>query len=57
MVASGAPEAAILRYARRARYDLVVMGVNRRPGERLYFGESTETVLQKSERSLLLVSS
>jgi nucleotide-binding universal stress UspA family protein len=58
IVTSGdAPEEAILRYARRARYDLVVMGVSRRPGERLYFGESTETVLQKSERSLLLVSS
>lgn len=52
-----APEEAILRYARRARYDLVVMGVSRRPGDRLYFGEGVEALLQKLDRSILLVSS
>jgi nucleotide-binding universal stress UspA family protein len=57
VTSSGAPEEAILRYAKRGRYDLIVMGVSRRPGERLYFGENTETVLQKSVRSLVLVSS
>ena len=57
VTSTGTPDEAILRYARRARYDLIVMGVSRRPGERLYFGESAEAVLQKSDRSLLLVSS
>jgi nucleotide-binding universal stress UspA family protein len=52
-----APEDSILRYANRARYDLVVMGVSRRPGEHLYFGEVAETLLQKLEQSILLVSS
>ena len=58
MVSSNtAPEDSILRYANRARYDLVVMGVNKRPGDRLYFGEVAASLLEKAERSLLLVSS
>lgn len=54
---NAAPEDSILRYAKRARYDLVVMGVSKRPGDRLYFGEVAASLLEKAERSLLLVSS
>ena len=32
------PQDAILRELKSGRYDLVVMGVNRRPGEALFFG-------------------
>lgn len=51
-----APEEAILRAA-RARDTLIVMGVNRRPGDELFFGEVAAAVLARSTRSLLLVSS
>jgi Kef-type K+ transport system membrane component KefB/nucleotide-binding universal stress UspA family protein len=57
MTRSRAPEESILRYLGRARYDLVVMGVRRRPGERLYFGEMAEAILARSEQSLLLIAS
>jgi hypothetical protein len=33
------------------------MGVNRRPGDSLFFGEAATAVLEKSDRSLVLVSS
>ena len=51
-----APEAAILREAARGRYDLIVMGVNRRPGDALYFGDVAAAVLEKSEASILFVT-
>jgi Kef-type K+ transport system membrane component KefB/nucleotide-binding universal stress UspA family protein len=51
-----APEAAILREASRGRHDLIVMGVNRRPGETLYFGDVAAAVLGKAEASVLLVA-
>lgn len=49
-------DSAILREAERGRFDLVIMGVNRRPGETLYFGKVPESVLAKAKTSLLLVS-
>ena len=51
-----APEAAILREAARGRYDLIVMGVNRRPGEALYFGDVAAAVLEKAEASVVFVT-
>jgi Kef-type K+ transport system membrane component KefB/nucleotide-binding universal stress UspA family protein len=48
---------AILRQAGASRYTLIVMGVNRRPGETLFFGEVTAAILERSQRSILLVSS
>jgi len=51
-----APEEAILRAA-RARDTLIVMGVNRRPGDELFFGEVAAAVLAGSTRSILFVSS
>jgi Kef-type K+ transport system membrane component KefB/nucleotide-binding universal stress UspA family protein len=51
-----APEDAILRQARVGRHDLIVMGVNRRPGETLFFGKVAAAVLENSERSILFVS-
>ncbi|MFL5130437.1 MAG: cation:proton antiporter [Microvirga sp.] len=52
-----AAEDAILRQARIGRYCLVVMGVSRRPGETLFFGNVAEAVLEGSDRTLLFVAS
>jgi Kef-type K+ transport system membrane component KefB/nucleotide-binding universal stress UspA family protein len=52
----GADEA-ILKETERSQHNLVVMGASRRPGENLFFGETTAAVLEKSKASLLIVSS
>lgn len=51
----GSPELAILRRARRARFNLVVMGVSRREGERLSYGTIADTLMETSGISLVLV--
>jgi K+:H+ antiporter len=52
-----APDEAILKEMTRRRHNLVVMGVSRRPGEKLFFGDIAAALLEKSERSLLFVAS
>jgi Kef-type K+ transport system membrane component KefB/nucleotide-binding universal stress UspA family protein len=52
-----APEDAILRQAAAGRHTLIVMGVNRRPGDTLFFGDVAAAVLEKSARSVLFISS
>jgi Kef-type K+ transport system membrane component KefB/nucleotide-binding universal stress UspA family protein len=49
-----APEEAILRKARR--YNLIVMGVNRRPGDTLFFGNVAAAILKQSKAAILFVS-
>jgi nucleotide-binding universal stress UspA family protein len=51
-----APNTAILREAGRG-YDLVVLGVSRRPGDLLFFGNTAAAVLEKSPTSNLFVAS
>jgi nucleotide-binding universal stress UspA family protein len=51
-----APEQAILREVRRGGHDLIVMGVNRRPGEVLFFGNVAAAVLNATEASVLFVA-
>ena len=51
------PQDAILRELKRGRFDLVVMGVNRRPGEALYFGNVAAAVIADAKASVLLLSS
>ena len=48
---------AILGQLRRARHNLIVMGVSRRPGETLSFGRTPGAILAQSPRSVLFVSS
>jgi Kef-type K+ transport system membrane component KefB/nucleotide-binding universal stress UspA family protein len=48
---------AILTEITRGKHNLVVMGASRRPGEKLFFGETTAAVLEKSKASLMIVSS
>ena len=52
-----AAEDAILRQARLGGYNLIVMGVTRRPGEALLFGNVATAILESSERSILFVAS
>jgi nucleotide-binding universal stress UspA family protein len=54
---SAAPLDAILREAGSTRHTLIVMGVNRRPGDTLFFGDVAAAVLERSARSILFVSS
>jgi K+:H+ antiporter len=51
-----APEEAILREAARGGCDLIVMGVNRRSGDALFFGNVAAAVLERAKASVLLVS-
>jgi Kef-type K+ transport system membrane component KefB/nucleotide-binding universal stress UspA family protein len=50
------PSEAIIREAKRG-YDLVVLGVSRRPGETLFFGDTAASVLERSDTSNLFVAS
>ena len=53
--ANMAPDEAILRESKRG-YDLIVLGVSRRPGDTLFFGNTAATVLDHSETSNLFVA-
>jgi nucleotide-binding universal stress UspA family protein len=55
--ANDAPEEAILKEMGRRRATLVVMGVGRRPGEKLFFGDTAAALLETSQKSLLFVVS
>ena len=46
----------ILREAAATRHTLIVMGVNRRPGDTLFFGDVAAAILERSSRSILFVS-
>ncbi len=50
------PDQAIIQHAHRGRVDLIVMGVNRRPGEVLSFGVVADSVREKSKRSILFLA-
>jgi len=57
VLADRAADEAIMREVERRKHNLVVMGVGRRPGEKLFFGDTAAALLEKSERSLLFVAS
>jgi Kef-type K+ transport system membrane component KefB/nucleotide-binding universal stress UspA family protein len=57
VTAHASPAKAILEQARRGKQNLIVMGVSRRPGETLSFGEVAAAVLENTERSVLFVAS
>jgi nucleotide-binding universal stress UspA family protein len=57
VVTERAADEAILGEVERRNHNLVVMGVGRRPGEKLFFGDTAAALLEKSERSLLFVAS
>lgn len=49
------PELDILRCARSGNFNLIVVGVSRRSGERLSYGDIADTLLATADRSCLLV--
>jgi Kef-type K+ transport system membrane component KefB/nucleotide-binding universal stress UspA family protein len=57
VLANDAPDAAILKEAERRQHNLIVLGVGRRPGDKLYFGETATALLANAEASLLFVGS
>jgi Kef-type K+ transport system membrane component KefB/nucleotide-binding universal stress UspA family protein len=48
---------AILKETAKRQHNLIVMGVERRPGEKLFFGETATAILEKSDRSVVFVVS
>jgi Kef-type K+ transport system membrane component KefB/nucleotide-binding universal stress UspA family protein len=52
-----APDQAILAQAKQGGHDLIVMGVQRRPGDKLFFGDTATAVFEKSPGSVLFLSS
>ncbi len=55
-VSGARPADAIVTEAKTGGHNLIVMGVSRRPGERLYFGDTPTAVLAKSPCSLLFLA-
>jgi len=53
----GAAEDAILKEAERGGYDLIVLGVSRRPGETLFFGNIAAVLLERCDTAILFVAS
>ena len=45
-----------LRMIERGGYDLIVLGVTRRPGETLFFGNTAAAVLERCETAILFVA-
>ena len=56
MRAGVAPEDAILTEVKRDKHDLIVLGVNRRTGEQLFFGDTARAVLDKAPASILFLA-
>ncbi len=55
--AEKAADDAILKEAAKRRHNLIVIGVERRPGHELFLGETAAAVLERSDRSIVLVVS
>jgi Kef-type K+ transport system membrane component KefB/nucleotide-binding universal stress UspA family protein len=51
-----AADQAIVKEMGRRRNNLLVMGVNRRPGEKLFFGDTAAALLASSTKSLVFVA-
>jgi Kef-type K+ transport system membrane component KefB/nucleotide-binding universal stress UspA family protein len=51
-----AADAAILKEVQAGRYDLIVMGASRRSGEKLFFGNTAQAVLERSTCSVMFLT-
>jgi nucleotide-binding universal stress UspA family protein len=52
-----APDEAILAQAKSGGHDMIVIGVQRRPGDKLFFGDTSTSIFEKSPISVLFLSS
>jgi Kef-type K+ transport system membrane component KefB/nucleotide-binding universal stress UspA family protein len=50
------PDVAIIKECERRKHNVVVMGVGRRPGEKLFFGDTAASLLEKAKLSLVFVA-
>jgi nucleotide-binding universal stress UspA family protein len=57
VLSDNAADEAILNEAARRKNNLIVMGVGRRPGEKLFFGGTASSLLEDAECSLLFLAS
>jgi Kef-type K+ transport system membrane component KefB/nucleotide-binding universal stress UspA family protein len=57
MRADLAPDDAILFETKTRAHNLIMMGVGRRPGDKLFFGDTAATVFEKSPTSIVFVAS
>jgi Kef-type K+ transport system membrane component KefB/nucleotide-binding universal stress UspA family protein len=57
VLADRAADEAILREIERHKHNLVVLGVGRRPGDKLFFGDTAAALLEKSKSSMLFLAS
>jgi Kef-type K+ transport system membrane component KefB/nucleotide-binding universal stress UspA family protein len=55
--ADAAPDKAILAELKKGEHDLIVMGVSRRPGDKLFFGDTAAAVFEKSPVSIVFLAS
>src|SRR5262249_15478721 len=56
IVSRGSPARAIVAEASKGKHNLIVMGVSRRPGTKVFFGDVAATILAKPPTSILLLS-
>jgi Kef-type K+ transport system membrane component KefB/nucleotide-binding universal stress UspA family protein len=52
-----APDQAILTHAKRTGYDLLIMGASRRPGDKLFLGDTAAAVFEHAPCSVLFLVS
>ncbi len=57
VMANVAADDAIMREAERRKHNLIVLGVGRRPGDKLFFGDTAAGLLEDAGCSLLFVAS
>jgi nucleotide-binding universal stress UspA family protein len=52
-----APDEAILAQAKSGGHDLIIMGVQRRPGDKLFFGDTAASIFERSPASVIFLAS
>jgi Kef-type K+ transport system membrane component KefB/nucleotide-binding universal stress UspA family protein len=57
VLADASADDAILKEAKRRKHNLIVLGVGRRPGDKLFFGDTAAGLLADADCSLLFVGS
>ena len=48
---------AILAEAKKGPHDLIIMGVSRRPGDKLFFGDTAAAVFENAPVSIIFIAS
>jgi Kef-type K+ transport system membrane component KefB/nucleotide-binding universal stress UspA family protein len=57
VISENSADKAILAEAKRRKNNLVILGVGRRPGDKLFFGDTAAALLQEGDCSLLFIAS